>query len=90
MTRNRGIDSRRVEFSRIARVVAENPSLGTGKWRIWGSGNLRIWFPLDWRRPRRDAIFVIQLATGWRRIGFTVEDSARVRRILAERGSMVP
>jgi hypothetical protein len=76
--------SKRVSFGEIAEVVVEKPTLINGKWRIWGSGNLRTWFPLDLKRPSRDSIFIIKLASGFRQIGFTVEDSGRVRQILAE------
>ena len=78
--------SKRVLFSEIAAVIVEEPKLINGKWRIWGSGDLRTWFPLDLKRPWRDTIFIIKLVSGWRRIGFTVEDSGSVRRILWERG----
>ena len=78
--------SRRVPFSEIIAVVVKEPTLLNGKWRRWGSGNLCTWFPPDLRRPWRDSIFIIQLASGWRRIGFTVEDSGRVRQILSEMG----
>jgi hypothetical protein len=78
--------SKRVRFAEIAEVVVEKPTLINGKWRIWGSGNLRTWFPMDWKRPWRDTIFIIKLVSRWRRIGFTVQDSKRVRRNLSERG----
>jgi hypothetical protein len=80
------LGSKRVSFSEIAEVLVEKPTVLNGKWRIWGSGNLRTWFPLDLRRPWRDTIFIIRLASKWKRIGFTVEDSGRVRQILWERG----
>jgi hypothetical protein len=33
----------------------------SGKWRLWGTGNLRYWANLDLRRPKKDAGFVIDL-----------------------------
>jgi hypothetical protein len=78
--------SRRVPFAEIARITVGAPGLATGKWRLWGSSDLRTWFPLDWHRPSRDAIFLLELRGSARRIGFTVEDSARVAAVLRERG----
>ena len=80
--------SKFVAFSRIARIVAESPTLRNGRWRIWGSGNLRTWFARDWKRPRREAIFIIHPKAGWWRMAFTVEDSGCLRRVLADRGWM--
>lgn len=49
---------KRVEWSRISSIEARQPSVKTGSWRIWGTGNLSTWFPLDARRPRRDRILL--------------------------------
>ena len=57
---------------------------GFGSWRIWGGGPL-TWFPLDWSRLSRDAIFVAFVRGAAVRIGFTVEDSRTVKSILRER-----
>jgi hypothetical protein len=76
---------KRVGLSQIENVQVRQPSIATGSWRIWGGGP-RTWFPLDWARPSRDAIFVVILRGCFMRIGFTVEDSQRVKRILSERG----
>jgi hypothetical protein len=73
-------------LSQIARVEERPPSLLSGKWRIWGSGDFRTWFPLDWHRPQRDKIFIASVRGSRKRIGFTVEDSRRVRGILKEKG----
>ncbi|WP_292466182.1 hypothetical protein [Methanolobus sp.] len=64
-----------VKFQDIFKMEKRQPTLTTGKWRIWGSSNLITWFPLDWSRPKREFIFFIQMATQSTRIGFTVEDS---------------
>jgi hypothetical protein len=77
---------RRVPFSEIERITVREPELATGKWRLAGSSDLVTWFPLDWDRPSRDAIFLLELKGSRRRIGFTVEDSARVAGILRELG----
>ncbi|MDK2826065.1 hypothetical protein SAMN04488589_2494 [Methanolobus vulcani] len=64
-----------VKFQDIFKMEKRQATLTTGKWRIWGSGNLMTWFPLDWLRPKRDIIFFIQMATQSTRIGFTVENT---------------
>lgn len=81
--------SRRIPFSEIERINSDDPTLLNGRWRIWGTGTFRTWFPLDWERPLRDRIFFVTLANRWGRIGFTVEDSKRVARILKQGGLQV-
>jgi serine/threonine protein kinase len=76
---------RHVAWRQIESVQVRPPSIGFGSWRIWGGGP-RTWFPLDWGRPSRDAIFVAILRGGIMRIGFTVEDSTKVIEIFQERG----
>ena len=76
---------KRVEWSRISSIEARQPSVKTGSWRIWGTGNLSTWFPLDARRPRRDRILFAALGDG-SSIGFTVENSAAVIDIFKQRG----
>lgn len=75
-----------VAWSEIESVQARPPSLWAGSWRIWGSGDLRTWFPLDGARPNRDRIFVASLRGRSRRIGFTVEHSNEVSQVLRQRG----
>jgi hypothetical protein len=77
---------RHVLLSDIERVQVRQPSFLGGSWRIWGSSDLRTWFPFDSRRPSRDQIFFAYLRKSSRRIGFTVEDSQKVTRVLRERG----
>ena len=48
--------------------------------------DLRTWFPLDAKRPKRDKIFLVTLLDKWTHIGFTVEHSDEVLRILKEKG----
>ncbi len=57
-----------------------------GCWRLWGTGDFRTWAPADFDRPKRDKIFLVLLKNKWRRIMFTVEDSAAVIKILKEKG----
>jgi hypothetical protein len=77
--------SKRVSFENISSVAMEQPSLSTGKWRIWGTGNFTTWYPLDTHRPKRDKIFLMSLVGKRVRIGFTAENSEAVRLILKEK-----
>lgn len=76
---------RRVSFEQIDEVKVEPASVGDS-WRLWGTSDFRTWFPLDTKRPARDRIFVASLRGSSRRIGFTVEDSAKVEDVLKQRG----
>jgi hypothetical protein len=80
------LTSKKIQFDRILRVDIYRPSVWTGSWRIWGTGDFRTWFPLDMLRPQRDKIFIMTLQRRWFRIGFTVENAGEVERILGERG----
>ena len=80
------VGSKRIRFDRIRTITVEKPTLFTGKWRLQGSGDLRTWFPLDAKRPKRDKIFLVTLLDKRTRIGFTVERSDEVLRILKEKG----
>ncbi len=81
--------SKRVEFTRIERIEAKKPSFGE-RWRVWGTANFRSWFPLDWKRPSRDRIFVAFLRDSSWRIGFTVENSAQFEEVLKGKGLSMP
>lgn len=78
--------AKHVPLRLIERVQARPASFWGGSWRIWGSGDLRTWFPCDGARPIRDVIFVAYLHSRFRRIGFTVEDSKKVTEVLKARG----
>lgn len=80
---------RQVSFSKIDHIDVKKPTILNGKWRIGGSGDLGIWFPLDWNRPSRDRIFYATLKTRGMKIGFTVEHSAEVVGILRKKGVTV-
>lgn len=78
--------TRRVAFADIERIQARPATLMTGKWRVWGTGDFVTWFPADWYRPSRDTVFLLIKKRGTLRIGFTVEDSAKVKAILHTKG----
>jgi len=73
---------RRVSLSEIDHIVAKEPSLLSGKWRIHGTRDFKTWFPCDWKRPKRDRIFIATLQGKQTKIGFSVEDSEKVQKIL--------
>ena len=77
---------RRVLHSDIEKITVKESSLWTGKYRIHGTGNFKIWFPRDARRPERDRIFFAFLKGKRRVIGFTVERAADVQQIFQASG----
>src|SRR4051794_3513578 len=77
---------RNIAFDELEKVEVLSPSICAGKWRIWGSGDLKTWFPLDCKRPARDRIFIGHLRGKTKRIGFTVEKSDEVEKLLAKKG----
>lgn len=77
---------KRLPWAEIERIEVRTPSFWTGSWRFWGTGDFRTWFPKDYGRASRDRIFLAVLRGKFRRIGFTVENSARVTELLAGRG----
>ena len=80
------IGSKRVPIDKIQSITAETPSLLKGKYRIWGTGNFATWWPLDFARPARDKVFMINRPGKRIRIGFTVNNSETVLRILEQKG----
>src|SRR5689334_12630660 len=62
-----------VRVAEIERITVEPPTVRNGKWRLYGTGNFKIWFPKDYKRPKRDRIFFVTLKNQWVNIGFTVE-----------------
>jgi hypothetical protein len=83
------MSSRKVLFNDIDHISVKKSSLGTGKWRMWGSGDFCTWFPLDSNRSSRDRIFHTTLKTRGMNIGFTVDNSSRVISILKEKGVLI-
>ena len=78
--------NKHVALKDIESIEIRPPSFWGGSWRIWGSGDLLTWFPLDGARPNRDRLFITHLRGRSRRIGFTVEHSKEVAQLLQERG----
>ena len=77
---------RRLPWNQIERVQLHRLTTWGGKWRIWGTGDLRTWSPEDRGRPKRDLAFIVHLRNSFLRIGFTVEDSQKMEGIFREKG----
>ena len=75
-----------LSFSDVSNVRVAKPTLGNGKWRLWGTGNIVTWFPKDFERPSRSDIFFVKPQGAWITIGFTVENAAAVKEILSRKG----
>jgi hypothetical protein len=73
--------SKRVDIADIENITAYKPTFLSGKYRYWGTGDFRTWYPPD-DRSKRDKIFIMKLKKKWWRIGFTVEDSQTVLNLL--------
>lgn len=78
--------SKRISLGDVESITVVDCTLKTGKWRLWGTGDFRTWFPCDFSRPSRDKVFFLQRKQGTIRIGFTVEDSSAVIAIFQEMG----
>jgi hypothetical protein len=78
--------SKTVPLGEVERIDALAPGLWRGSYRIWGSGDLRTWFPCDGLRPQRDTIFILKRRGRMLQIGFTVEDSAGFKQVLRQLG----
>lgn len=77
--------SKQIPLVDILCIQVLEPSIWNGSWRIWGTGLLvNVWFAMDWKRPWRDDIFIVNLRDSWFRIGFTAESSAEVIRLLTK------
>jgi hypothetical protein len=77
------IGTKSVPLNQIDRV--ETYSV-TGCLRLWGTGDFRTWFPLDFKRPVRKCIYVLYRKSGFVRIGFTVKDDERFQAALRQAG----
>jgi hypothetical protein len=75
---------KRVHFENIERILVQKPTLKSGKYRYYGSGDFRTWFPPD-NRTSRDKIFTIIIKKKWWRIGLTVEDSQAFQNVIKDK-----
>ena len=74
--------AKNVAYSAIRSVERRPLTAMTGKWRIWGSGDLVHWWNLDTKRPGKQVALVVDLG---RRVMpvITPDDPDAVERILA-------
>ena len=77
-----------VKLNDIGNITVVEPTIRNGKWRIHGTGNFKVWFPRDNKRPHRDRIFIATLKNQWVDIGFTVEDGDTVESLLRSKKLM--
>jgi hypothetical protein len=76
--------AKRIPYHRIQSITERPIGPLTGKGRVWGSGDLRHWAPLDLRRPGKSTALVLDVG-GWFLPSLTPEDPQRVLSIVRER-----
>jgi len=76
--------SKHILYAQIKGVQQLPMGLWTGKGRLWGSGDLRHWFPLDLRRPWKEKALILDIGT-WVRPVITPDDPDQVLALLQER-----
>lgn len=79
------IGSKCFRLADIENITAEKPNWLNGQFRIQGTSDLRTWFPRDWHRPSRSAIFTATLRGSSRRVGFTVENANSAEKIFRDK-----
>lgn len=53
---------KRIPYADIRKVTkVELGGMSFGRWRLWGSNDLRHWFNLDWHRPKKRVGLVLDL-----------------------------
>jgi hypothetical protein len=77
-----------VPVSEIEGIQGVPPGLNNGSWRIWGSSSFNGWMPMDWRRPSRDRIYLLNYKNKRFQIAFTVENSTLAESALKQLGLM--
>ncbi|MBV9231248.1 MAG: hypothetical protein JOZ18_18195 [Chloroflexi bacterium] len=75
--------SKHIPYAQIKGVQQWHMGLWTGKGRLWGSGDLQHWFPLDLHRPRKETALILDIGT-WVKPVITPDDPDRVLGLLQE------
>lgn len=75
--------AKHIPYATIASVRRRSMSAVTGRWRIWGSGDLVHYWPLDTKRPGKSEAIEVDTGHHWIPT-FTPDDPERVARILDE------
>lgn len=73
--------SKRIAYTEIRGIDHRAMGTWTGKGRLWGSGDLRHWAPLDLHRPTKDIAIVLDLGRHVRPV-FSPDDPERVLALL--------
>jgi hypothetical protein len=78
-----------VPYADIRRVTQVGlRGLALGRWRIWGSTDLRHWFNFDWHRPKKHVGLVLDLGKRMEPV-ITPDDPQRVVAVLRDHGVAV-
>ncbi|HUY64996.1 MAG TPA: hypothetical protein VMV14_10845 [Acidimicrobiales bacterium] len=78
--------AKRIPYRAIVSVTRRQMEVVSGKWRIWGSGDLRHWWNLDPSRPGKDVVLILDV--GGRVLPcITPDHPDQVARLLAEHGA---
>jgi hypothetical protein len=75
--------SKRISYTDILDVQQRAMGALTGKGRLWGSGDLRHWAPLDLHRPKKNTAIILDLGKFVRPV-FSPNDPERVMPLLHE------
>jgi hypothetical protein len=76
--------SKRIAYTDIQNVEQRPMGAWTGRGRLWGSGDLRHWAPLDLHRPKKDTAIILDLGRFVQPV-FSPDGPARVMALLHER-----
>lgn len=75
--------SKHISYTDVQDVQHRSMTAWTGKGRLWGSGDLRHWAPLDLHRSEKDTAIILDLG-GFVRPVFSPDDPQRVLALLRE------
>lgn len=76
--------SKRVYYRDIKALTTYTMGVHTGRYRIWGAGDPRYWLNLDWSRPQKEKLIVLELGRFVRPV-ITPDDVSAVVQILEEK-----
>jgi hypothetical protein len=76
--------SKIVPYREIRAVTPIELTAWTGRWRIWGTSNPRLWWHLDWSRPRKQTALVLDVGRPVRPV-ITPADPDQVAAIIEQR-----
>jgi hypothetical protein len=75
--------SKRIAYEQLKSVEDRPIGMLTGKGRLWGSGDLVHWLPLDLRRPRKDRALILDVGSRVKPT-ITPDDPDRVLKLLRQ------